>query len=271
MTKSVNHHHHHRQRRRRRGSSIQSMFGGRFRGESTYTKSFGLKSKSFSPENDNPKDGTDPEEERKSAARDPDPLDPRPDLDSCFQSGPRPDDLEMVKVSQPERSAADDVDDVTKSSSCYRCNVSCWRHVIAVLRNDGRRERSGRKSENESDRIRKNKNKNRNKKNASRDDRSLQMTITLILVSTIYVVVFLPVLVHFLLWKLERSKVIAVSPVAMQIAQNYTRTLYVAGFAVNFFLYTISGRTFREQLKTVLCRRRTGVASSTGNRCRPKV
>jgi hypothetical protein len=38
----------------------------------------------------------------------------------------------------------------------------------------------------------------------------------------------------------------------MLIAGNYTRALYVLGFAINFFLYTISGRVFREQLQFII-------------------
>lgn len=77
----------------------------------------------------------------------------------------------------------------------------------------------------------------------------------LILVSTSYILVFIPVLVHFVVLKLQRSKVVDVSYVTMLTIQNYTRTLYIAGFAINFFLYTVSGTIFRKQLKKLLgCR-----------------
>ena len=96
---------------------------------------------------------------------------------------------------------------------------------------------------------------NNNKKNrAKKEDKSLQLTIMLILVSTSYVLLYIPVLVHFVLYKLQRSKIIlTMSQDAMLIAQNYTRVLYVSGFAINFFLYTMSGRVFREQLEMILC------------------
>lgn len=154
----------------------------------------------------------------------------------------------------------------------------CTRHVISLTRG----KKTGRKEEKKTGRNRNGRNeiveerkngrtdggrlqerRKDSRRDAQRDDRSLQMTVTLILVSTIHVIVFLPVLVHFVVWKLERSKVVSVSPAAMQIAQNYTRVLYVAGFAVNFFLYTVSGRMFREQLRTVLWRRRSSSRSGS--------
>ncbi|KAI0240771.1 hypothetical protein LSAT2_008467 [Lamellibrachia satsuma] len=98
-----------------------------------------------------------------------------------------------------------------------------------------------------------------------KDDKGLQTTIMLILVSTSYILVFIPVLVHFVVLKLQRSKVVDVSYVTMLTIQNYTRTLYIAGFAINFFLYTVSGTIFRKQLKKLLgCRtERHAVPSSS--------
>jgi hypothetical protein len=86
-----------------------------------------------------------------------------------------------------------------------------------------------------------------------KDDKSLQLTVMLILVSTSYVLTYIPVLVHFIIWKLQRSELVTVSPDAMLMARNYTCALYIAGFAINFFLYTMSGRVFRDQLGVVLC------------------
>lgn len=156
-----------------------------------------------------------------------------------------------------------------KANSANGCCKVCTRHVTSLTRGKNRRKekkKNGRRASERNEIIEKRKNgrtdeKQEGRKNSrrdgQRDDRSLQMTITLILVSTIHVIVFLPVLVHFVVWKLERSKVIPESPAAMQIAQNHTRVLYIAGFAVNFFLYTVSGRMFREQLRDVLWRRRS--------------
>jgi len=33
----------------------------------------------------------------------------------------------------------------------------------------------------------------------------------------------------------------------------YAKALYVAGFSINFFLYTVSGRVFRDQLRKIVC------------------
>lgn len=96
-----------------------------------------------------------------------------------------------------------------------------------------------------------------------KDDRGLQVTIMLILVSTTHVILYVPVLIHFILHHLNLRGYVALSEQGLQIAQNYTRCLYIAGFAVNFLLYALSGKVFREQLCTILGRRegRRGVKS----------
>ena len=81
----------------------------------------------------------------------------------------------------------------------------------------------------------------------------------LITVSTSYVLAYLPVLFHFLIYfiKIKLDRQFDVSDDSMLIAGNYTKLLYVGGVAVNFFLYTVSGRVFRKQLIQMLaCRRR---------------
>jgi len=98
-----------------------------------------------------------------------------------------------------------------------------------------------------------------------REDKSLQMTIMLIIVSTSYVLAYVPVLIHFVVWRLERAGIVSVSNRTMLIAQNYTRMLYVAGFAINFFLYTVSGRVFRKQLIEILSCRHGRYIQATGD------
>ena len=96
---------------------------------------------------------------------------------------------------------------------------------------------------------------NNNRKNVQQD-RHMQLTVMLILVSSTYIILYLPVLVHFVLWKLQRSKVLTISNDVMDLIQNYTRVLYISGFAINFFLYTMSGKVFRDQLQLILCEAR---------------
>lgn len=85
------------------------------------------------------------------------------------------------------------------------------------------------------------------------EDRNLQLTIILILVSTSYVLAYVPVLIHFVMSKIQLSGLIPVSRKALAIVGNYSKALYVAGFAINFFLYTVSGRVFRDQLRKIVC------------------
>ncbi len=88
---------------------------------------------------------------------------------------------------------------------------------------------------------------------SKKDDRNRQLTITLILVSTTYIITYLPVLIHYILWKLQRLKKVDLSDEQMVIAENFAKTLYIVGFASNFFLYTVSGKVFRKQLIYITC------------------
>jgi len=91
-----------------------------------------------------------------------------------------------------------------------------------------------------------------------REEKSLQTTIMLITVSTSYVLTYLPVLFHFIIYfiQLKFDRTLHVGDKSMLIAGNYTKLLYVGGVAVNFFLYTVSGRVFRKQLiKMLACPR----------------
>jgi len=93
----------------------------------------------------------------------------------------------------------------------------------------------------------------RNRQQHHAEDRNLQLTIILILVSTSYVLAYIPVLIHFVMYKIHLSQVIDVPKNTMAIVGNYSKALYVAGFAINFFLYTVSGRVFRDQLIKIVC------------------
>jgi len=88
------------------------------------------------------------------------------------------------------------------------------------------------------------------------------MTIILILVSTTYILFYLPILVHFVLMKMKRSGIVDVGLTFLDVFGNYAKALHVAGFAINFLLYTLSGRVFREQLVAILCR-----GCGRGGRC----
>lgn len=94
------------------------------------------------------------------------------------------------------------------------------------------------------------------KRSMRKHEQNVQLTIILILVSTSYVLLYIPALIHFVLYKLILSGFIDVDRTDFQIFGNYSRSLYVSGFAINFFLYTVSGRVFRDQLKALLCHRR---------------
>ena len=85
----------------------------------------------------------------------------------------------------------------------------------------------------------------------TRTDRNQQVTVMLVIVSTSYILTYIPVLVHFILNKFDRA--LAIDGETLGIAAHITRGLYVLGFVINFFLYTVSGKVFREQLVLILC------------------
>ena len=87
-----------------------------------------------------------------------------------------------------------------------------------------------------------------------RRSKNMQLTVILVLVSSTYISAIMPTLIHFVIWKMERSGLLTASDASMMISQNYTRILYVMAFAINFFLYTLSGGIFREQLYHLLCK-----------------
>jgi len=104
-----------------------------------------------------------------------------------------------------------------------------------------------------------------------KEDRGLQLTIMLFLVSSTYVILYLPVLIHFLLAHLHLSRwITGLTDEGLQTAKDLTRALYVSGFAVNFFLYTMSGSVFSKQLvQVVQCHggnRRNSSGVHTGGR-----
>ncbi len=94
--------------------------------------------------------------------------------------------------------------------------------------------------------------RNRRANHSNEEDKNRQLTITLILVSTVYVITYLPVLIHHLLWKLIRLQKIDIDMRHMDIAQNLGNSLYILGFSSNFFLYNLSSGMFRNQLTNII-------------------
>lgn len=87
----------------------------------------------------------------------------------------------------------------------------------------------------------------------TKEDRHIQLTTLLLIVSTCYIILYFPVLIHFLIWWLHRLEVLYLTEESLIVSQNYTKILYILGFAINFFLYTLSGKVFRDQLNCIMC------------------
>ena len=82
-----------------------------------------------------------------------------------------------------------------------------------------------------------------------RKESSKHITIILILISISYIVLYLPVLIHFILWTLVRNDTISISYETLYVAQNCTRLLYICAFSINFYLYSVGSKLFRQQLR----------------------
>ena len=87
--------------------------------------------------------------------------------------------------------------------------------------------------------------------NEAETERNRQLTITLILVSSVYVITYIPVLIHHWIWKLVRLGKIDLDIRDLNIVQNFANSLYIFGFASNFFLYNLSNKSFRKQLSNI--------------------
>ena len=89
------------------------------------------------------------------------------------------------------------------------------------------------------------------------ETKHLHITGTLFIVSTSYVVLYLPVLIHFVLWGVSVHREASIIRFDRMLVLEYVSSaLYICGFAINFFLYTISGPQFRDKLFAMLCERR---------------
>jgi hypothetical protein len=87
----------------------------------------------------------------------------------------------------------------------------------------------------------------------------------LILVSSTHILCNVPAIVNVVLLCLMDSDLISVNWRDQLVTfNNYAGLLYIAGYAINFFLYTISGRVYRDQLLAIVCGRRQCCRKAVG-------
>ena len=98
---------------------------------------------------------------------------------------------------------------------------------------------------------------------ATSDERHIQLTVMLMVVSSTYILLYFPVLIHFVMWHFQRRGFHPFSYEAGVIFEKISSMLYIAGFAINFFLYTLSCKVFRDQLFYVLTSRQSRAEHST--------
>ena len=96
----------------------------------------------------------------------------------------------------------------------------------------------------------------------SRKNQSTQLTALLILISSSYVVLYLPLLLSHILWSLWANDIKIISDKALHIIDGYARTLYVAGFAINCYLYILGSQMFRDNVRKTFSSIRYSVSNS---------
>ena len=89
-----------------------------------------------------------------------------------------------------------------------------------------------------------------------------QLTIMLLLVTLLFSILLIPTYIRFIYLTFVKSDTPLKYARSMLIFQ-VTYKLYVTNSGVNFFLYCISGRKFRSDLKAIICCGRTAFYSST--------
>ena len=102
----------------------------------------------------------------------------------------------------------------------------------------------------------------------SRANKNIQLTLMLVLVSTTYVLVYLPILLQFIISKLHRSNIIEIDYESLSESKNYTKMLYISGFATNFLIYTFSANSFRRRVRGVF-KRNTNFEENTNSLLAP--
>ena len=89
----------------------------------------------------------------------------------------------------------------------------------------------------------------KSRKTQGRNYSGKSITVILILISTSYIVLYLPALIHLILEKLRYMGIITLSKNEIEISYRYTNMLYTCAFAINFYLYSFGSKLFRQQLK----------------------
>ena len=99
------------------------------------------------------------------------------------------------------------------------------------------------------------------------DNKSRQLTLILILISTSYIVLCVPDLITAVYWTFLVSKdKVAIYSKEFWILYKSTQTLYTAAFAINFYLYVLGSRMYRQSVKNTYLSIRRSFRSSSEER-----
>ena len=83
---------------------------------------------------------------------------------------------------------------------------------------------------------------------SNKRERKMNIAIILFCISTTYVLCFIPLLLHFMLSGLTRMELLSLADGTLDIMQMVSTVLYITGFSLNIFLYTLASPLFRARL-----------------------
>ena len=84
-------------------------------------------------------------------------------------------------------------------------------------------------------------------------DQNAKTTLMLVLISTFYLLCYQPMIICYVINKLTYAGVLAIPEDHLLVFKNYSRLLYISGYTVNFFFYTLASEAFRQEIKNLCC------------------
>ncbi|CAH1800930.1 unnamed protein product [Owenia fusiformis] len=112
-------------------------------------------------------------------------------------------------------------------------------------------------------RVRNNRRKKLNVSNSNKDDKTRSMTIMLVMISVLFLCFTAPVSFDIIIKLSKRANTVERAPTTLAeqarsvLSQAIVHMLMYLNSALNFVMYCLSGKKFRDSLKKLLCRKKT--------------
>ncbi|CAH1800929.1 unnamed protein product [Owenia fusiformis] len=112
-------------------------------------------------------------------------------------------------------------------------------------------------------RVRNNRRKKLNVSNSNKDDKTRSMTIMLVMISVLFLCFTAPISVDIIIKLSKRANTVERAPTTLAeqarsvLSSAIVHMLMYLNSALNFVMYCLSGKKFRDSLKELLCRKKT--------------